>query len=233
MLLIFFALHELDAVRDAGRPGAAPGPFRLPFSPASGAASGAYVSAAGEGSGARLHLSREPRDGAVYIEPARLSRDARDPVLVLAAPGVRARINGIVAPAVSVLREGDILSIAARGALASARVETEVRPYVGPPRAGDAGRNCSLCLAPIAASAPDESSASGTAATDPDPTTAPALIFECPFCETVVLHVHAVIDGEILECARLTGSCPSCGAPVHISDHDAATREEGDDATLH
>jgi len=84
---IQFALHELDAVRDADHPGAAPGPIRLPFSPTSGAASGAYVAAAGEGSGARLRLSLEPSDGAAYLEPARLSRDSRDPVLVLGALG--------------------------------------------------------------------------------------------------------------------------------------------------
>jgi hypothetical protein len=117
-------------------------------------------------------------------------------LLLLVCGSVRPRINGLPACPVSVLRSGDTVDLGHKVVL---HVSVRSRPYIGPPRDGEVGRTCPVCLASI----------------DPASDEAECVVYVCPACG-VPCHLKARIAscGEILECVRASSSCPSCGGPI-------------------
>ena len=92
----------------------------------------------------RLTKKRPPRGGAGFlIEP--LSLGHRAALLLLTAPGHRARRNGTAAPRAAVRVEGDQRHL--DGTAGAAHVSRRRRRLVGPPAKEIVGSACPICLA--------------------------------------------------------------------------------------
>ena len=120
-------------------------------------------------------------------------------------------VNGVRIGPVHVLRVGDVVEC--DGEALALHLSMLRRPYLGPPRSEHVGRECAVCLTPIAEPA--------TAPPDGAPDTGTLSIFECVACGAV-LHERVTLPGsttEVLECSRTVAVCPCCDAPL--------VREEG------
>jgi hypothetical protein len=144
-----------------------------------------YLVSGGDGRGARV-LNAPPEDGgpAFLVEPV---PDTRLGALILVSPeGGRARINGLIAPPVALLSEGDQLDVGDGFTLHVLLYRT---PQVGRPTVEVVGKKCPVCLTPIG----DDQ-----------------VIYRCAACGTA-MH----LDGDDgLDCGRLASECRTCQRPV-------------------
>jgi hypothetical protein len=115
-------------------------------------------------------------------------------LLMLNAPGSRARVNGVPAPLVAPLSIGDQVAVDAHSVLHVSRLQS-VAP-VHPP-AGIVGTTCEICLVPF---------------------TAKTLVVRCPYCGNA-RHMEGedVPEEDRLVCASF-GACPHCQAELPASD---------------
>src|SRR5207244_11454902 len=103
-----------------------------------------------------------------------------------------AYVNGVRIGSIHVLRVGDVVEC--DGEALALHLSMLRRPYRGPPRSEHIGRECAVCLTPIAE--PEAVRPDGA------PDLSALLIFECVACGAV-LHERATVPGsttEVLEC---------------------------------
>lgn len=129
-------------------------------------------------------------------------RHERQPYLaMLSPPGAGVRVNGAEASSLSVAMAA-VLRVRDQVTLDDAfllHVSQYSRPYRGPAPAEIAGRDCPVCLTPIAAG---------------------SLVFICPNCQAA-MHAQGeeTPADERLECHLTSSTCPRCNQPM--------SREEG------
>jgi hypothetical protein len=124
-------------------------------------------------------------------------RHERRPYLaMLTPPGAGVRVNGVAAPCAAVLNVRDQVELDGAFLL---HVSQFTRPYHGPASAEHAGRDCPVCLTPVAAG---------------------SIIFICPNCQAA-MHAQGeeTPAADRLECHLSSSTCPSCCLPI--------VREEG------
>jgi hypothetical protein len=137
---------------------------------------------------AHLPLSADPHDAAVFEAVA----VGHQPYLLMLSPGgQRLRVNGQRAPRVALLSVRDQVQLPDGGVL---HVTRYTQPAIGRPGAEHVGKECPVCRDRFA------------------PET---IVYVCPSCGSAA---HCEGDEkpaeERLECIRLSSECPTCGAPV-------------------
>jgi len=114
---------------------------------------------------------------------------AQPPRLLFLAEGHDAvRVNGVPAPRVTLLREGDHVQWNEEVAF---QVAIFRRPRIGAPEAGQIGKPCPVCTLPVAES---------------------TRVYVCAHCGTA-MHCEEIEGG--FECARLRSEC-TCGRPINF-----------------
>ncbi len=139
-----------------------------------------------------------PEDFELAFSVARY--DGRAHLVALPGHRCRALLNGDKPPPFDVLELGDEILLESL----RLHVSLHLRPYVGPPRHEDVGRECPVCRVPIEREGDDA-----------------VVIHVCPHCDGIV-HLRATLEGESepLECIALSSSCPTCGNPILAEDEE-------------
>lgn len=142
----------------------------------------------------RMTSDRPPRGSRfVALEPLR-QQDGRSR-LIMRQDGAQARINGLPAPCIAVLRRGDQLQIDDEHLL---HVALYVRPYFGEPTAEHVGQKCPFCKSAIQAG---------------------QRIYLCPHCGTAMhCQEDEVAERDRLRCAMLATECRHCAAAVVMKE---------------
>ncbi len=134
-------------------------------------------------------VATEAAGAEAWLEP--LVREGRFRLLFLNRPVTPILLNDQLAPPSFLSREGDQIRL---GDGISLEVGVFARPSVGAPPAGLIGKPCPVCRVPL---------------------TAETRIYQCPICEGA-LHLEEGDEETALQCAQVSGSCPSCQHPVRL-----------------
>jgi hypothetical protein len=147
--------------------------------------------------GGRPELTADaPATGKAFVvEPLELGHR---PVLVVVSPqGDRVRVNGQIAPRVTIVAETDEMQL--DGAETVLYATCYRRSTIGPPPAESIGEICPICRTPFVQA---------------------TTVYVCPGCGQA-LHLEGPERGaERLECARMTSTCPTCYEPVNVDLSD-------------
>ena len=147
--------------------------------------------------GGRPELTADaPATGKAFVvEPLELRRR---PVLVVVSPqGDRVRVNGQIAPRVTIVAEKDQMQL--DGAETVLYATCYRRSTVGAPPKESVGEICPICRTAFL-----------------ETTT----VYLCPDCGQA-LHLEGPERGaDQLECALMTSTCPTCYEPVNVDRSD-------------
>lgn len=151
-----------------------------------------------KGGRARLWKKAPGAKSAVAVEPLELAR--RSALILVSPKDQRVRVNGQIAPRVTVIAEKDQVQLA--GAETVLHATRYTRSSVGPPPAECIGKKCPICRVKF---------------------TADTTVYVCSNCGQA-LHAEGPEKGEDrLECASLTSNCPTCQEPVTVNVSEGYT----------